>query len=94
MREYELAFIVTPELDETVTSELVDKIREWITDAGGTIEKENVVGRKKFSYMIRKQKEGQYFIFDIKLPATEVMALERRLQLQESILRYLTLKRE
>ena len=94
MREYELAFIVTPELDETVTSELVDKIREWITDAGGTIEKENIVGRKKLSYMIRKQKEGQYFIFDIKLPTTEVMALERRLQLQESILRYLTLKRE
>ncbi|OQX60880.1 MAG: 30S ribosomal protein S6 [Anaerolineaceae bacterium 4572_5.1] len=94
MREYELAFIITTEIDEATTSEMVDKIRGWITELGGSIEKENVLGRKKLSYMIRKQKEGQYFIFDVKLPTTGIAVLERRLQLQESILRYLTLKRE
>ncbi len=94
MRDYELAFIISPELDETPTSELVDKIRGWITDAGGTIEKETVPGRKKLSYMIRNVKEGQYFIFNIKLPPTEVAPLERRLQLQEPIFRYLTIRRE
>ncbi|MBS1250851.1 MAG: 30S ribosomal protein S6 [Chloroflexi bacterium] len=94
MREYELAFIISPELDETPTSELVEKIEGWITDAGGTIEKVDALGRKKLSYMIKNMKEGQYFIFNIKLPPTEVASLERRLQLQESILRYLTIKQE
>lgn len=94
MREYELAFIISTEIDETATNELIDRIREWIADGGGEIENENVVGRKKLSYMIRDQKEGQYFIFYIKLPPTEVVALERKLQLQEYVLRYLTLKRE
>ncbi len=94
MREYELAFIITPELDETATSEMVDKIKGWITEAGGTIEKVDALGRKKFSYMIRNLKEGQYFVFDTKLPPTEIAPLERKLQLQTSVLRYLTIKRE
>ena len=94
MREYELAFIVSPELDETPTSELVEKIEGWITDAGGIIEKKEVQGRKKFSYVINKMKEGQYFLFEIKLPPAEVAPLERRLQLEEFIMRYMTLKLE
>ena len=94
MREYELAFIITPELDEIATSEVVDKIKGWITEAGGTIEKVDALGRKKFSYMIQNLKEGQYFIFDTMLPPTEITPLERKLQLQEPVLRYLTVRRE
>ena len=94
MRAYELAFILSPELDDTASSEIVDKVKGWITDSGGTIEKIDSPGRNKFSYMIRNMKEGYYFFLEIKLPPSDVADLERRLRLEESVLRYLTVKLE
>ena len=94
MRDYELVLIVSPDLDEAATTELVDKIKAWITEEGGEIEEFEEWGRKKFSYMIRNQKEGQYYLFRIKLPPTYVATLERNLRLQEPILRYLITAQE
>ena len=89
MRAYELVFIVSPDLDQTATQEIVDKVKDWITGEGGKIEKEEDWGRKKFSYMIRSHKEGQYFLFQVEMPPSFVATLERNLRLQEPILRYL-----
>jgi small subunit ribosomal protein S6 len=89
MRAYELVIITSPELEEAETAELVDKIKSWITDTGGSIESSEDWGRKKFSYMIHNHKEGQYFFFNLKLDPTAVVTLERNFRLQEAILRFL-----
>ena len=54
MRDYELVIIVTPEIDEEATAEVVDKVKSWITEAGGSIEAFEEWGRQKFAYLIRK----------------------------------------
>ena len=60
MRDYELIYIVHPELDETAVKELTTKIQGWITDAGGSISKLDFWGKRRLAYPIRKQIEGQY----------------------------------
>ncbi len=94
MRDYELVIIVTPEIDETATAEVVDKVKSWITDAGGSIESFEEWGRQKFAYLIGNSKEGQYYLFNLKLEPTAVVNLERNFRLQESILRFLIINRD
>jgi small subunit ribosomal protein S6 len=89
MRDYELVIIITPEFEKTAILELVDKIKGWITDSGGTIKTQEDWGRKKFAYLIRNHKEGQYLRFELELDPSAVADLERNFRLQESILRYL-----
>lgn len=94
MRNYELIIIITPEFDEEATTEIVDKVKGWISDAGGSLENLDHWGRRKFAYEIDSHKEGQYFIFNMDIPPSYVATLERNMRLQEPILRYLITRQE
>ena len=94
MRDYELVIIVTPEIDETATADVVEKVKSWITESGGTIESLDVWGRQKLAYLINNQKEGQYYLFNLKLEPAAVANLERNFGLQEYILRFLIINRD
>jgi small subunit ribosomal protein S6 len=94
MRDYELVFIVTPEFDEVATADIVEKVKSWITETGGSIESFEEWGRQKLAYLIRNHKEGQYYLFNIKLDPSAVTTLERNFRLQESILRFLIVSRD
>ena len=94
MRDYELVIIVTPDIDETATADVVEKVKSWITEAGGSIESFEEWGRQKLAYLVRNNKEGQYFLFNLKLEPTAVASLERNFGLQESIMRFLIIGRD
>jgi small subunit ribosomal protein S6 len=87
MHNYELVCIVHPDLDENAFKGVVEKVSTWVTEAGGTVDKLDVWGRRRMAYIIRKQREGQYVVLNISLPATAAAELERNLRFQESILR-------
>lgn len=94
MRNYELVVIVTPEFDEEATTEIIDRMKDWISESGGSLNNLDHWGRRKFAYEINSHKEGQYFVFDIDLPPTYVATLERNMRLQEPILRFLITHQE
>jgi small subunit ribosomal protein S6 len=89
MREYEYVFIVHPDLDENAFKELIDKVRGWVTGAGGQVVKVDVWGRRKLAYPIRKQKEGQYVLVNTVMSPAFSTELERNIRFLEPILRYL-----
>jgi small subunit ribosomal protein S6 len=89
MREYELIYIVHPELDETAVKELTTKIQGWITDAGGSISKLDFWGKRRLAYPIRKQIEGQYVYIRVMMAPTFVITLERNLRFTEPVMRFL-----
>jgi len=94
MRDYELVLIITPEFEEPATAELIEKVKGWITDPGGSIETFEEWGRQKLAYLIRNYKEGQYFLFRFKMEPSEIASLERNFRLQEPILRFLIINRD
>ena len=89
MREYELIFIVHPDLEETATTEVVDRVKNWITEAGGTIDKVDPWGKRKLAYPIRKQNDGQYFFLLVKMDPTFITEMERNLRFLEPVMRFL-----
>lgn len=94
MRDYELVIIVTPEIDESATAETVEKVKSWISESGGSIESFEEWGRQKLAYLINNHKEGQYYLFNLKLEPSAVANLERNFRLQESIIRFLIINRD
>jgi small subunit ribosomal protein S6 len=89
MREYEVVFIVHPDLDETATSEIVERVKGWIVEPGGVVNKVDSWGKRKLAYPIRKQTEGQYFLLKTQMAPSFVADLERNLRFTESVIRFL-----
>lgn len=89
MRSYEVVIIVHPDLDEKAFSEIVERVQSWITEADGKVTKVDLWGKKKLAYEIRKQTEGQYVVFYADMNPTFCTELERNLQINESIIRYM-----
>ena len=89
MRKYELVCIVHPELDETAFNGLIEKVKGWIIESSGTVDKVDVWGRKRLAYLVRKQREGQYVLFNVTLPATATATLDQNLRFQEPVIRYM-----
>jgi len=89
MRDYELMCIVHPDLDENALGEVIKRISGWITDNGGAINKTDIWGKRQLAYPIRKQKQGQYVLFQVNMAPTTGAILERNLRIQEPVLRFL-----
>jgi len=89
MRKYELVCIIHPDLDETAFTGIVDKIKGWIGETSGSVDKVEIWGRKRLASIIRKQREGQYVLFNITMPTTGTSALDQNLRFQEPIIRYM-----
>jgi small subunit ribosomal protein S6 len=89
MREYELVFVVHPDLDDSAFKDIIERVKGWINDAGGNIAKVDVWGKRKMAYPIRKQVEGQYVLLQAEMKPDFCSLLERNLRLMEPVMRFL-----
>ncbi len=94
MRNYELVFILQPDLDETAVQALLEKARGWITEAGGTVTKVDNWGKRRLAYVLNKRREGQYVLFEMNMSPSFSGELERNLRFQEQIMRFLIVNRD
>ena len=88
MRQYELVFIVHPDLDDDALNEVIAQVSSWISDEDGEITNTELWGKRKLAYPIRKQTEGYYVIMQTKMTMTADSQLERNFQLLEPVMRY------
>jgi small subunit ribosomal protein S6 len=89
MRNYELVCIFQPDLDETAFKGAVERVSSWVTEAGGSVDKLEVWGRRRLAYIIRKQTEGQYVLMNISLDPKAASGLERNIRYLETAMRHL-----
>jgi small subunit ribosomal protein S6 len=89
MHKYELVCIIHPDLDEVAFNDSVEKIRGWITELKGDVETTDVWGRRRLAYPIKKQREGQYVLFNTSMPPASVVGLEQNLRFLEPLMRYM-----
>jgi len=90
-RQYEVVFIVDPTADDEV-SKLTDGFTQIVTDQGGTITKSEVMGKHKLAYEILHHKDGTFVLLEIEGSGREIAELERRMRVNDRILRYLTVR--
>lgn len=92
--QYELVYIIQPDLSEDETKALDDRIAQSIVNNDGQILSTEVWGRRKLAYPIRNHFEGYYTLHNVELPADRVDEVERILRLSEDVLRFLVIRPE
>ncbi len=89
---YESAVLINAALEDDQIGNLTNRIKETITSYGGEIVEIEDWGRKRLAYVVKKSKIGYYIIFQYNSPPDLVLKLERFFQLDDNVLRYLTIK--
>lgn len=92
LRSYEVMVILDPSIDERQAQPSLTKYLDVITEAGGTVAGVDVWGRRRLAYEINKQVEGIYVVIDMNATTEAVKEFERRLGLDESVLRLKVMK--
>lgn len=87
MRRYEVMVILDADLEERTVAPSLEQYLTPIRNAGGTVEKLDVWGRRRFSYEIDHKSEGIYVVLDLTCEPGTVQELDRQLKLNESVLR-------
>jgi len=88
--KYETTFILEPGFDEGKVNEEIERISQWIRDLGGELLEVQRWGKKRLAYEIEKKRDGIYTLLLYQGAGAMVKEIERRLRLNESVMRVLT----
>ena len=90
MTKYETTFILEPGFDEGRINEEIERVSQWIKDLGGEVLEVQRWGKKRLAYEIEKKRDGIYTLMLYQGAGAMVKEVERRLRLNESVMRVLT----
>ncbi len=94
VRDYELMYIVRPELDDEALQGAADSVERLVTAAGGTVVRTTNWGRRRLAYEVDHLRDGHYMLLHIRLDGTRVREVERALAIHETVFRHLLVVRE
>ncbi|NCG18491.1 MAG: 30S ribosomal protein S6 [Rhodobacterales bacterium] len=89
--EYELTVIVRPDLEDSDTNAVIEKL-EAVIETEGTMLLRDDWGKRKLAYAINKHLKGHYMLLSFAAPASLVIEIERRIRLSDKIIRFLHVK--
>ena len=92
MRIYEELFILDPKAADEQIDSVVAQIEETVKGAGGAIDKVEKWGVRRLAYRVQKRDEGYYVLVQFSSGAKAVREIERRLRVDENVLKYLTVR--
>ena len=91
-RQYELVYLIAPDVGDDGVSGLHTQVDEIVTQGGGKIEKTDNWGRRRLAYEIDRNKEGTYVLELFTGPGELVRELDRRLKVVDGVLRHLIVR--
>jgi small subunit ribosomal protein S6 len=89
---YELTYAISGVLSDKKTQQTIDDVSDYIAGNGGDVEEVDEWGSQRLAYRIDGKRSGFYVRAHFEAPGELVPTLERRLQLNDDILRYLVLR--
>jgi small subunit ribosomal protein S6 len=93
-RDYELGFILNPEVSEDEIRALLGRIEQIVANYGGQIVKVNQWGRRRLAYPIERHRDGYYIFIDSILTPETVSEIERTLRVSEIVFRHMMKRRD
>ena len=94
MNQYEVLYVITPELDDETNQAVMEKFAGIITANGGEVEKTDVWGKRRLAYAIDYKTEGYYVLVNFKSAAAFPAELGRIFNITEGIMRSIVIKKE
>ena len=92
MTNYEIMFIVKPDLEEAAIKKEAESLKKVLTDAKCKINEEKAMGQKELAYEMNKYKNGYYFLYNVEATHKAISEFDRLASLNENILRHLIIR--
>lgn len=93
MNPYEIMLLLDAELAEERQAEILTRIRELVTQRGGTWQGDDSWGRRKLAYEIDKKPEAFYYLLHFDCDAETLAELTRVLKITDGVLRHMAVRR-
>ncbi len=94
MALYESVVIARQDLSTTQVDTLGDELTKILSEGGGKVTKRESWGLRSLTFRVKKNRKGHYLLFNLDAPSAAVVEYERRMRINEDVLRYLTVKVE
>ncbi|MDH7970931.1 30S ribosomal protein S6 [Sphingomonas sp. AR_OL41] len=92
MALYEHVFLARQDLAQAQVDTLAEAAAQIVKDHEGTVIKTESWGLRSLAYKIAKNRKAHYVMLEIDAPAGVVAELERQTQINEDVIRYMTVK--
>jgi small subunit ribosomal protein S6 len=92
MRRYEQIYILRPSLSEDQITAVIENANQVVLGEDGAIIAVNRWGMRKLAYPIKKEPQGYYVLCDFAGTPGAVAEIERKFRIDDSVLKYLTVK--
>jgi small subunit ribosomal protein S6 len=89
---YEHVFLARQDLAQAQVDALAENATNIVETNGGRVVKTETWGLRSLAYRIQKNRKAHYVLLDIEAPAPVVAELERQTQINEDVIRYMTIK--
>jgi small subunit ribosomal protein S6 len=93
LRDYEILFIVRPDLEDEAVSEAVKAVDTLIGNLGGRTKKTDVWGRRRLAFEVKNLREGQYVLTDFEIDPQRVPEMESTLKISDTVFRHLIVRK-
>ena len=94
MRQYETGFVLSPALSEEETTQVVQQMAEIVAQKKGHMVKQDVWGKRRLAFPIKRFQEGLYVFFTYDGPGDIAAELERRFKQTDAVIRFLTVVKD
>lgn len=93
MKNYEMVVVFKPNLEEDVRKNALERLYDAI-NSNGKVGQVDEWGQRKLAYEINYIKEGHYYLVNFEADPSIIKEVERRSQIQDSIIRYMVVSKE
>lgn len=94
MNKYELAVVVSANIEDEERAAVVDKCKALIERFGGTITEMDDWGKKRLAYEVQKMKEAFYYFIRFDAESTAPAEIESRVRIMDNVVRYLIVRQD
>jgi small subunit ribosomal protein S6 len=94
VRDYELMYIVRPELEDDAVRVAVKSVRSLLESHGGEVVKTTLWGKRRLAYEVKRLREGHYVLVVFHLDGGKVAEIERALRIHDTVFRHLIVVHE
>jgi small subunit ribosomal protein S6 len=93
VRDYELMYIVRPELDDEGLQAATES-EQLIGSVGGSVVRSTSWGRRRLAYEVDHLRDGHYMLLHLRVDGSRVAEIERALTIHETVFRHLLVLHE
>ncbi|MBO1004157.1 30S ribosomal protein S6 [Pseudogracilibacillus auburnensis] len=92
MRDYEIMYIIRPNIEEEARKGTIERFNGILTDNGATIDKVDEVGSRRLAYEINDFRDGYYVIINFTGDQSAVNEFDRQAKFSDDIIRHIVIR--